>query len=220
VFLRQLAPRSAYAVVASSPPVVEIGVVPRLHFGRLVQHSAQPTKEVSIDEMTRLLPLKVLIVEGVVLIEQVQVLGQLFGAGEVVYVDERVLRRVLLVVATWRPHHNGHHIRSQSVDVELFGDVIATVGVLESQIELVVLGEDIEAVVTAVARTALGTAATVDVDIDVVFEILGVLEPIVLGTAVGDEPGDVLGLPCGEIVCHGPAPLSLVVVDPLFVGRH
>lgn len=160
----QLSPRAADAVETAAPPIVEIVVMAPLDFGRLVHHGAQSTEEVSIDETTRLLPLEILIVERLVLTEQVEVIGQFFGAVEVIHVDERVLRRVFLVVDARSSHHDGYHIGStnnmrietlhqnsthqcqiskdvpQSVDVELLGDVIAAVGVLEGQIELVVLG--------------------------------------------------------------------------------
>ena len=74
--------------------------------------------------------------------------------------------------------------------------------------------------VAAVARAALGPAAAVDVDVDVLLELLGVLEPIVLGSAVGDEPGDALGLAGGKVAADGLAALPLIEVDPLLVGRH
>ena len=112
--LAKMTPGAADAVEATAPPLVKVRVVTRLDLGRLVEHGAQPAEEVSVDEATRFLPLKVLIVERVVLIEQVQVLGQLLGTGKVVHVDERVLRRVLLVVDARCPHHYGQNIGSKN----------------------------------------------------------------------------------------------------------
>merc|ERR1711974_265468 len=87
--LAKMTPGAADAVEATAPPLVKVRVVTRLDLGRLVEHGAQPA-------------------------EEVQVLGQLLGTGKVVHVDERVLRRVLLVVDARCPHHYGQNIGSKN----------------------------------------------------------------------------------------------------------
>ena len=83
-------------------------------------------------------PSKILVVESVVLIQSVEVIGQVFDRVEIVDVDEGIVRRVELVVGARSAHHHRHDVGHQRVDVELLGDVVAAVGILEGQVELVV----------------------------------------------------------------------------------
>ena len=76
----------------------------------------------------------------------------------------------------------------EPVDKELFRDVVLAVGVLECQVELVVLVEHGEAVLGVGPGTPLCAAGAVDVHLDVLLQLLGVLEPAVTGAAVGHEP--------------------------------
>ena len=78
----------------------------------------------------------------------------------------------------------------QPVDKELLRDVVFAVGVLEGEVELVVLVEHGEAVLCVGARTTLRPARPVDVDLDVLLELFGVLEAAVAGAAIGHKPSD------------------------------
>ena len=72
----------------------------------------------------------------------------------------------------------------------------------------------------AVARTALCTAASVDVDVDVLLQGVRVLETFVLGAAVGDEPGDFFALVGRPVGGDGLATHGRVEVDPFLVRCH
>ena len=108
----EVAPRALDASEAALPPLVEVGVGARRRTRCLVQRGAQPTEEVRVDEAAHLLPLEVFVVERVVGVQLVQEVGHLLGRGEVVNVDERVLRRVTLVVDSRGAHHDRDHVAS------------------------------------------------------------------------------------------------------------
>ena len=79
-------------------------------------------------------------------------------------------------------------------DVKRFlRDVVLAVGVLEGEVELVLLVEQVEAGLGLRAWTALRAAAAVDVDADVLLQLLGVVEAPVARAAVRDEPRDLIG---------------------------
>ena len=66
------------------------------------------------------LPLKVLLVQVVVLVEFVEVLGQLFGALEVVDVDVTVVGGAALVVLGPGAHHDGDYVVAEREDAVSF----------------------------------------------------------------------------------------------------
>ena len=108
--LVELAPRSSDAGESALPPLIEVGVGSRRRFGRLVQHGAQSAEEVRVDETASVFPLEILVVERVVLVEQVQVVGHFLRRGEIVDVNKRLLRGVLLVVDPRSSHHDRYHV--------------------------------------------------------------------------------------------------------------
>ena len=71
-----------------------------------VGHGAHAAPELGVDEVSGSLPAEVLVVEGVVGVELVQVGGQLARRREVVDVDVRVRWRHLAVVLGRRSHHH------------------------------------------------------------------------------------------------------------------
>lgn len=75
----------------------------------------------------------------------------------------RSIRRRLRVILRSGAHHNGQNVAVQRVDKQLFGNVVAAVGVLEGQIEFVVVVEDVETFAGRAARAFVRAARSVDV---------------------------------------------------------
>ena len=80
---------------------------------------------------------------------------------------------------------------------ELLCDVVSTVGILKGQIELV-LSQYIAAI-RAVPGTLFSSTVTVDINSDMFAELLCVLQPIVPGVAVTDEPGHLAGFVLSKV---------------------
>lgn len=111
--LSVVSPRTADTGASASPPFVEVAMPPGRVMRRFVHHSAQPAEEVGVDELAGTPPLEVLVIQRVVLVEQLKVVGQLFRGGEVVHVDERMLRCVFLVVLSRSTHHYRKNLRTE-----------------------------------------------------------------------------------------------------------
>ena len=111
-----LAPRAADAGAGAAPPLVDVAVIFARHLG-VVQQRAQPTEEVSVDELAGALPPEVLIVQVVVRVQPVQVGGQLARRREFVHVDVRLERRALLVVLGTRAHHNRNYVVPKTTNI-------------------------------------------------------------------------------------------------------
>lgn len=60
-----------------------------------------------------------------------KIFRQFFRWAEVVDVDERIRRRDSRVLAFTGAHHNRHNTMVESIDEELFCDVIFAVGILK-----------------------------------------------------------------------------------------
>lgn len=84
-----------------------------------------------------------------------------------------------------------HHV-PESVDEELLRDVVFAVGILEGEIEFVVLVEHVEARLRLRARTAQTAARAVNVHLDIFRELSGIMHALISGMAVGNEPGDLI----------------------------
>lgn len=108
----------------------------------------------------------------------------------------------------------------ESIDVKLFRDVIAAVRVFECQIKFVLVGQYVEALVAVVPETRHVAASAVNVDLDEFLQGAGVLEPVVLGAAIGHEPRHLFRLVLGVVDGDRASLDAGVVVDPLFVRRH
>ena len=67
--------------------------------------------------------------------------GEVLGPGELVHVQEGLVRGGLLVVLQPRAHRDRENVVPEPVHEELLRDVVNTVGVLECQIELVLCVE-------------------------------------------------------------------------------
>ena len=71
--------------------------------------------------------LKVLVVEAVVLVELVEEAGEVLGPGELVHVQEGLVRGGLLVVLQPRAHRDRENVVPEPVHEELLRDVILAV---------------------------------------------------------------------------------------------
>lgn len=70
-----------------------------------------------------------------------------------------------LVVFGTGAHHNWQDISSECVHEELLGDVVHAIGILECQIEFVVVIEYVEAPVGCASGAFVGAARAVDVNL-------------------------------------------------------
>lgn len=75
-----------------------------------MQHGTHAAPEVGVDELPCTLPPEVLVVEGVVLVQYLQVLGQFPGGGEVVHVDVGVGWGCPCVVFRASSHNDGDNV--------------------------------------------------------------------------------------------------------------
>merc|ERR1719328_55388 len=107
----------------------------------------------------------------------------------------------------------------QAVDKELLSDVINTVRIFKSEVELVVSVQHLETILAG-PGTSLVTARPIDVHVDVLAQIPRILKASVSGSTVGHKPGDLLRL-IGGIVDRLTAVLHVVVIVlPPFVRSH
>ena len=163
----------------------------------VVKHRADSTEEFGVDKISQLLPSKVFIVEIIIAVQDVEELCQVLRAVETVDMNEGFGRSYSLVVLDGRPHHDGKNIILESIEPELLSDVVHTVGVLKCQIELVL--SQFIAALRAVSRTEFSSAVTEHINPDVLAELLRVLQPVVPGVAVADEPGNLAGFVLGKV---------------------
>ena len=147
-----------------------------------MQHRADATEEFRVDEISEGLPSEVFIVEIVILVQDVEVLGQLPGTLETLHMNERFRRRHGLVVLDGRTHHDGQNIILERLQPELLCDVVRTVGILKRQIELV-LSQYIAAV-RVVPGAVFSSTVPVDIDCDMLSELSGVFQSVVSGITV------------------------------------
>lgn len=113
--VRLASPRSSRANVGSTPPLVEVLVVPWFSFRlvRVVRHGAETAEKVRVDKLTGPLPLKVLVVQLIILVEEVQILGEFLRGGEVIHVNVRFIRGDAFVIIRMSTHHDWKHIVSE-----------------------------------------------------------------------------------------------------------
>lgn len=183
---------------SASPPRVHVSIDLGHWWG--VKHGANAAPEVSVDELARLFPSEVLVVQSIVSVEYHQIFGEFFWRGKVLDVDERVAGRTADVVFRPGTHHNRKDVPTESIDKKLLGDVVLAVRILKCQIELVLLVQHAEAPIGLRPGTSLASARAVDVHGDVLGELAGVLESLVPRRAVGNEPCHSLGLVLGVVV--------------------
>lgn len=192
-----------------------------------MQHRTQSTPKVGVDEFARrprVFPLKVSIVGHVIRVETMQVGGQLLGRSKVIDMNVRVGWRHSLVIFSVTAHHYRHQVEvfatsTQPVDVELFGHVRSTIGILKGQIEFVVAIEHVEALRRLVSWTMMRTTTggerllldkirliiptmiilSVNVHLDVSGQLARIFKSLVVGTTVGHEPGHLLRLALGVV---------------------
>jgi len=110
------------------PPFVDVGV--GLMLLRHVQHLTQVAPAVAREaiHLVVLVPVDVLGVQVVIAIQQVQVLGQVFGRVEIARVDVRIDRRVRVIIGATVHHRYNAVLQSR---VQLVGHVIGTQRILE-----------------------------------------------------------------------------------------
>lgn len=92
-----------------TPPILDIGVIMARNVG-VVQHGTEATPELGVDELSHGLPPEVVVVEGVVLVEGVEVGGQFPRRGEVLHVYVGVGWSSGQVVLPPSSHHYGHNV--------------------------------------------------------------------------------------------------------------
>ena len=153
------------------PPLVDI-----LHMVGLfrpglcvVEEGAEAAEELSVDHLPRPFPAEVFIVQIIVCVQKTEILGQLLGAGEVVHVDEGLLRGASDVVLLPGAHHDREDVVLEAVHEELLRDVVNTVGVLEREVKLVFRVEDFVAIVAG-SGALLCSTTSVDIHINMFTE--------------------------------------------------
>ena len=134
-----------------------------------------------------MLPSEIFIVQFVVFIEELEVSGEIFGGRKVVYVDEGVRRSNAFVFVFVCSHHDGQNVVFQGVVPEFLTDVLATIAVLEGNVELVFLLQHVQATLSVVAFEV--SAETVNINHHIFLQCIDVFLSVVLGFAIGDEPG-------------------------------
>jgi len=72
-----------------------------------MQHSAHPAPEIRIDKLAGALPAKVRVVQFVVLIQPVQILGELLRRFEFVHMDVGTIRCAARIIVRMGAHHDG-----------------------------------------------------------------------------------------------------------------
>lgn len=161
-----VAPRAVGADACSTPPIVHV-VIPSLlrHRGLVVQHGAHAAPEKRIDEFAGTLPFEIRIVQLIVSIQHMQIFGQLLRWRKFIHMNIRSIRCTVFIVLRPGAHHNRQYVSAQCIHIELFGDVILAVGILERQIEFVVVVENVEAFMRCAARTFERAAWAVNVDL-------------------------------------------------------
>lgn len=189
-----LPPRVGRAHALPSPPLVHVFVI----LGRtvVVQHRAHPAPEVRVDELAGPLPAEVRVVQLVVAVQPMQILGELLRRLELVHVDVGTVWRAVRVIRRMGAHHDRQDVVPESINEELLRDVVFAVGILEREIEFVVLVEHVEARLRLRARAAQAAARTVNVHLDVFREFPGIMHALISGMAVGNEPSDLLRFVC------------------------
>lgn len=128
-----------------------------------MQRRADPAPVVRVDELTGALPLEVRVVQLVVLVEYVQILGQLFGRGKLIDVYVGTTWRTHLIVLGPSAHYYRQYLAIQRIHKELLSYVIPAIGVFECQVELVVVVEYIEAFVSGAPRTFVIATGAINV---------------------------------------------------------
>ena len=94
-----------------NPPLVEVAV-PHHGLVVVVQHGAQSTPELGIDELAGALPREVFVVQLVRLVEPVQILREVLGGREIFDVNVRVRRCRAGVVLFPAAHYDGNNVVS------------------------------------------------------------------------------------------------------------
>lgn len=132
-----------------------------------MQHRAHTTPIVCVDELTGALPLEVRVVQLVVLVEYVQIVGQFLVRRELIDMDVRTIGSRIHVILRPGAHDDRQYIAAECVNEEFLRYIVLAVGVLERQIELVVVVKNVEALVGSAARTLEGAARTVDINLNI-----------------------------------------------------
>ena len=110
-----LAPRGVDASVGASPPLSDIGVVFTRHLW-IMEHRAQPTQKVSVDDLTGAFPLEIFVIQGVVIVQFMQIGGQLVWRREFVHVDVGFEGCASLIIL-WRcAHYDWNHIMPDKIN--------------------------------------------------------------------------------------------------------
>jgi len=102
-------PGAACADARPTPPAIKVRVVAT---GSLcvVNHGTKATKEMSIHKLPGAFPLEVLIVQGIIPVQFVQVVGQFGSRPKVIHMDVRLVRRRPFVVIRVGSHHYWHYL--------------------------------------------------------------------------------------------------------------
>lgn len=116
-----VSPGSPCANVGAPPPLIEVLVVSLGFFG-VMRHGTKSAEKVGVDKFPSTLPLKVFVVQIVILVKEGKVLGQFARGGEVINVDVGFGWSDALVVVRMRPHYDGQNVVSEKI-MELYRTV-------------------------------------------------------------------------------------------------
>lgn len=89
-----------------------------------------------------------------------------------------------------KTYNNRQSCSRQTVDEKLFGDVVATVWVLKRQVKFVIAIQDVKTLVGGCARAFEGAASAINVDLYVLWQLVGELQSIVACGTIRNEPRD------------------------------
>jgi len=94
-----------------TPPFLKV-TVPHSRFLLVVQHRAQPTPELRVDELPGAFPRKIFVVQLVGLVQTVKVLGEIFSGRKILDVDVRMWRSCAFIIFFSTSHYNWNYIVS------------------------------------------------------------------------------------------------------------
>ena len=77
-----------------------------------MQHGAQPTEEIYVDELAGAFPSEVGVVQIVIFVQAMEICGKFCRRIKLFYVDVRVVRSAVCVIFWSCAHHNGQNVVS------------------------------------------------------------------------------------------------------------
>lgn len=126
------------------PPSLQIAVR-ALHARReviiIMQKCTNSAHHFGINELAGAFPLEVVVVQMIVGVQNLQMVRQIFHRFVLIHVNVRAIWSPIFIVFWMGAHDHWDDLPVDQICVKFVGDIIATIGFLECQIEFVFLGE-------------------------------------------------------------------------------